>query len=86
MPRHWWGGPPGPRGTPPSRCRHNGVSILQGESRPTGASAAVQGDRPTSNCPTTRVSHIYVSNLGSNAFKNLTSVSRTMAPVSSTSS
>jgi hypothetical protein len=30
--------------------------------------------------------HIYASNLGSRAFKNLTRVSRTMAPVSRTSS
>ena len=22
VPPPWWGGPPGPRGTPPSRCRH----------------------------------------------------------------
>src|ERR1035437_5943949 len=38
---------PGLRGTPSSRIRNNGVSVLQGASRPTGASAAVQGDRPT---------------------------------------
>src|ERR1017187_8444237 len=42
-----WGGPPGPRGTPSSRSRNNGVSIVQGASRPTGASAADQGVRPT---------------------------------------
>jgi hypothetical protein len=47
MRRHWWGGPTGLRGTPPSRCRHNGVSILQGANRPTGASAADGGVRPT---------------------------------------
>jgi hypothetical protein len=39
----WWGGPPGPRGTPSSRWRHNDVSILQGTSRPTRASAADRG-------------------------------------------
>ncbi len=43
----WWGGPPGPRGTPSSRCRGNDISILQGASRPTGASAADRGVRPT---------------------------------------
>jgi hypothetical protein len=44
-------------------------------------------------CPTSDLTtrwkpqrHIYASNLGSNAFKYLTSVSRTMAPVSNTSS
>src|ERR1022692_3077807 len=31
----WWGGPPGPRGTPSSRCRDNDISISQGTSRPT---------------------------------------------------
>ena len=46
MPRDWWSGPPGPRGTPPSRCRHNGVSISRGANRPTGASAADGGVRP----------------------------------------
>src|ERR1035438_8759394 len=45
--RKWWGGPPGPRGTPSSRCRNNDISTLQGVSRPTGASAADQGVRPT---------------------------------------
>ena len=39
--------PPGPRGTPSSRSRNNGVSIWQGASRPTGASAADRGVRPT---------------------------------------
>src|ERR1017187_1378233 len=39
--------PPGPRGTPPSRCWHNGVSILHGVNRPTRASAADLGVRPT---------------------------------------
>jgi hypothetical protein len=52
MPMHWWGGPLG-RGAlwarTPSRRRHNAVGILQGANRPTGASAAVQGDRPTMN-------------------------------------
>src|ERR1035438_9633628 len=43
----WWGGPPGPRGTPASRCRNNEIGILQGASRPTGASAADRGVRPT---------------------------------------
>ncbi len=38
---------PGPRGTPPSRSRNNDISLLQSTSRPTRASAAVQGDRPT---------------------------------------
>src|SRR5450759_1446885 len=47
MLRKLWGRPPGLRGTPSSRIRNNGVSVLQGASRPTGASAAVQGDRPT---------------------------------------
>src|ERR1017187_7944188 len=45
--RKWWCGPPGPRGTPSSRCRNNDISTLQGVSRPTGASAADQGVRPT---------------------------------------
>ena len=44
-----WGRPLGLRGTPPSRSRNNGIGILQGANRPTGASAAVQGDRPTMN-------------------------------------
>src|ERR1039457_3303652 len=47
--RSWWGGPPGPGGTPSSRNRYNDISILQGASRPTGASAADQGVRPTIN-------------------------------------
>jgi len=47
MLRKLWGRPPGLRGTPPSRLWDNGASVLQGASRPTGASAAVQGDRPT---------------------------------------
>src|ERR1019366_6114829 len=47
MLRKLWGRTPGLRGTPSSRIRNNGVSVLQGASRPTGASAAVQGDRPT---------------------------------------
>src|ERR1019366_5362336 len=45
--RGWWGGPPVPRGTPSSRCRNNDISILQDAGRPTGASAADQGVRPT---------------------------------------
>jgi hypothetical protein len=45
--RKWWGGPPGPRGTPPSRCRNNDISTLQGVSGPTGASAADPVVRPT---------------------------------------
>ena len=49
MLRKLWGRPHGLRGTPSSRIRNNGVSVLQGASRPTGASAAVQGDRPTMN-------------------------------------
>src|SRR5205807_5796280 len=40
----WWGGPPGPRGTPGSRCSD---SVLC-PNRPTRASAADQGVRPTS--------------------------------------
>ncbi len=40
MPRHRWGGPPGPRGTPPSRCRNDDIGISQGADRPAGASAA----------------------------------------------
>jgi hypothetical protein len=43
----WWGGPPGPRGTPPSRGRLDDSDILHGAGRPTGASAADQGVRPT---------------------------------------
>src|ERR1017187_7257532 len=43
----WWGGPPGPRGTPSSRCRANDISTMQSASGPTGASAADQGVRPT---------------------------------------
>src|ERR1035441_3093080 len=42
-----WGGPPGPRGTPPSRIRNKGISTLQGARTPTGASAADRGVRPT---------------------------------------
>ena len=45
--RDWWGGRPGPRGTPSSRCRANDISIMQSANRPTGASAADQGVRPT---------------------------------------
>jgi len=48
MPRYLWGGPPGPRGTPSSRSQSNGAGILQGAGRPTGASAADPGVRPTS--------------------------------------
>jgi hypothetical protein len=44
-----WGRPPGLRGTPSSRGQNNHISILQSASRPTGASAAVQGDCPTIN-------------------------------------
>src|SRR5450631_4256138 len=33
--------------TPSSRCRNNDIGILQGTSRPTGASAADPGVRPT---------------------------------------
>src|ERR1039457_5594136 len=47
--KSWWGGPPGPHGTPSSRNRYNDISILQGASRPTGASAADPGVRPTIN-------------------------------------
>ena len=47
--RKSWGGPPGPRRTPSSRSRNNDISILQGASRPTGASAADRGVRPTIN-------------------------------------
>ena len=43
----WWGGPPGPRGTPSFRCRRHWVGIMQGASRPTGASAEDRGVRPT---------------------------------------
>src|ERR1035438_5937947 len=39
----WWGGPPDPRGTPSSRCRANGISIMQSASRPMRASHADQG-------------------------------------------
>src|ERR1035438_4049905 len=46
-PPAWWGGPPGPRGTPSSRCRNNDIGILWDASRPTGASAADRGVRPT---------------------------------------
>src|ERR1039458_8519597 len=46
--RRWWDGPPGPRGTPSSRIPNNDISTLQCVSRPTGASAADQGVRPTS--------------------------------------
>ncbi len=41
------GGPGGPCGTPSSRSRNNDIRILQGASRPTGASAADQGVRLT---------------------------------------
>jgi hypothetical protein len=49
----WWGGPPGPHGTPSSRCPNNDIDILQGAGRPTGASAADQGVRPTISGATT---------------------------------
>src|ERR1022692_2638126 len=57
----WWGGPPG-RGalwarTPSSRCRNNDIGTLQGASRPTGASAADQGVRPTKQVRLLEVSH-----------------------------
>src|ERR1019366_7198661 len=42
-----WGGPPGPRGTPASRSRDNDTSVTPGARRPTGASAADRGVRPT---------------------------------------
>src|ERR1039458_10331454 len=45
--RRWWGGPPGPRGTPSSHIPNSDISTLQCVSRPTGASAADQGVRPT---------------------------------------
>ena len=38
----WWGGPPGPRGSPWTRCSE----LYQSHSRPTRASAADQGVRP----------------------------------------
>src|ERR1039458_2982515 len=47
MLRKLWGRPPGLRGTPASRSRNNDISIVQGANRPTGASAADQGVRPT---------------------------------------
>src|ERR1039458_6088758 len=47
MLRNLWGRPPGLRGTPSSRSQSNHISILQSAGRPTGASAAVQGDCPT---------------------------------------
>src|ERR1035438_1044643 len=47
--REWWGGPPGPRGTPSSPRRNDGIGILQSASRPTGASAADRGVRPTTH-------------------------------------
>jgi len=47
----WWGGPPGPgpEGTPttPSRCHKHRIGFLQVAGRPTRASAADQGVRPT---------------------------------------
>src|ERR1035438_8295503 len=43
----WWGGPPGPRGTPSSRVSLGGSSAWASASRPTRASAADQGVRPT---------------------------------------
>src|ERR1019366_3301467 len=48
------GAAPGLRGMPSSRRWNNDFSIWQGANRPTGASAAVQGDRPTidAGCPT----------------------------------
>src|ERR1035438_10072729 len=45
-PREWWGGPPGPRGTPSSRSRHNDISILRGASRPTGRRPRTRGSAP----------------------------------------
>jgi hypothetical protein len=42
-----WGGPPGPRGTPPSRIRNDDIGILQGTSRPARGPAADEGVRPT---------------------------------------
>jgi hypothetical protein len=40
-------GPSGPRGSAWTRSRDNDINILQRARRPTRASAAVQGDRPT---------------------------------------
>src|ERR1035438_10236432 len=40
-------GPRGPGGTPAPRCRPNDICPVHGASRPTGASAADQGVRPT---------------------------------------
>src|ERR1017187_10199359 len=47
-----WGGPPRPRGTPSSLIRNNDIGIPPGASRPTGASAADHGVRPTSRAGT----------------------------------
>ena len=60
IPRNSWGGPPGPRGTPSSRIRNDDTSLLQGMSRPTGASAADQGVRPTI-CADVRQGENYVA-------------------------
>jgi hypothetical protein len=29
VPQEWWGGPPGPRGTPSSRCPANDIGTMQ---------------------------------------------------------
>src|ERR1035438_2498911 len=46
MLRKLWGRPPGLRGTPPSRSRHNGIGILPGASRPTGTPAPPDNHLP----------------------------------------
>src|ERR1017187_9204807 len=47
MPPSSWGGPPGPRGSPPGPLFARSITRLRHRERPTWASAAVQGDRPT---------------------------------------
>src|SRR5580704_4039473 len=42
----WWGGPPGPRGTPPSRSFFK-VQVLPNDDEPARGPAADEGGRPT---------------------------------------
>ena len=54
MPLHWWGGPPVRAGRPRPAAGIT-ISASCGASRPTGASAADRGVRPTVNAPAQHV-------------------------------
>ena len=41
-----WGGPPGPRGTPPSRYRNNGIEHLEGRQLADGGVGRGPGGPP----------------------------------------